>query len=407
MSRSTATRWVAAVLCAGVVSLGGWGGAELVAQQPSLPGPPSGLPAPEDAPSLVAPEGQGPAPGVAGDHLMYIGTYRDAIYVLDEATEEVVDRIDLESGIPRSISLNADRTRFYVVDVTYEFVEVVDIASRESIEVHSLSQGPETVRVWGMAVAPDEDYAILLIRSYRSLPDRFEVGPMRLVQYDLEAREIIREVPWPDDRKRQGVNLRFSRDGRWLYFLLDDIRVYDTEDFSEVGRWDYSGVMGGGLEDFSFGFSESVYEDRGIYTGIFRVTDPVQDRVLMGVARVDLDEREVDARPLGPTEPRMRFALAPDGRTAYGLKDQVDDYEFWTMDLDQAQVTSRARFRGRSRMLHEVSSSGEVIYIYNAGNTIDMYRADDYAYMRTIVLDTDTTSGLIILPRTDGPAGGS
>ena len=49
------------------------------------------------------------------------------------------------------------------------------------------------------------------------------------------------------------------------------------------------------------------------------------------------------------------------------------------------------------------SSNGEVLYIYNAGNTIDLYRADGYEYLRTIVLDADTTTDLIILP----PPGGS
>jgi hypothetical protein len=46
----------------------------------------------------------------------------------------------------------------------------------------------------------------------------------------------------------------------------------------------------------------------------------------------------------------------------------------------------------------KTSSNGKVLYIYGAGNTIDLYDAATFRYMRTITLDTDTTTGLYVLP---------
>jgi hypothetical protein len=370
------------------------------AQDSGLQGPPSGLPSPgEGVRSIVAPEGAGPDQGYAGDHLMYIGTYRNSIYVLDEATEEVVDIIELESGIPRSLFLNAARDRFYVIDVSYEHVEVVDIATHQVVDRFTLSRGNETVRIWNMVVSPGDDTALLLARRYRRLPDRFEVGPMEFLQYDLVRKEVVRELPWPDGRERQNMDLRFSADGRWIYFMGDPIRVLDARDLSEVDRWAYADEIGSGLENFSFGFPENIWDEPGTYRGLVRVTDAVQGADFLGVARASLDDRTLEVTAMGPWVPRLRFTVGPDRRKAYGVKDEVGDYQFWTFDLDQGRVESSVRFRGRSRMLHEVSSSGRVLYIYNAGNTIDLYDTGDYRYLRTIVMDADTTSRLFILPR--------
>ena len=57
-----------------------------------------------------------------------------------------------------------------------------------------------------------------------------------------------------------------------------------------------------------------------------------------------------------------------------------------------------SEFKGRPRMGLKTSSNGKVLYIYGAGNTIDLYDASTFKYLRTITLDTDTTTGLYVLP---------
>ena len=47
----------------------------------------------------------------------------------------------------------------------------------------------------------------------------------------------------------------------------------------------------------------------------------------------------------------------------------------------------------------KTSSNGKVLYIYNAGNTIDLYDAGDLSsIMRTITLDGDMTTELFVVP---------
>ena len=42
--------------------------------------------------------------------------------------------------------------------------------------------------------------------------------------------------------------------------------------------------------------------------------------------------------------------------------------------------------------------AGGLLYIYQAGNTIDLYDAATFQYLRTISLDADMTTGLYVMP---------
>jgi hypothetical protein len=148
---------------------------------------------------------------------------------------------------------------------------------------------------------------------------------------------------------------------------------------------------------FNFGFPENVYEETGFYTGMFRVADPVQNRTLMGVARVDLVKRSVDFYTLGPNE-SVGFALAPGRRRAYGLKQQVGNYEIWTYDLENRRVLSKTPFRGRPRMGLDVSSNGSLLYIHTAGMTIDLYDTATMRLVRTVDLGADMTDFYVLPP---------
>lgn len=341
---------------------------------------------PEDARSEVHP----------GDAKMYIGTYT-SILVIDEATSMVEDEIRLRNGIPRSMILSADQERFYVLNTMYEDIEVIDIASRESIDEFRLSSGNRKVRIWGYNIDPQDRYAILLAKTYTRLPDRFEVSDPLLLRYDLESRTVTDTIPWPAGEPEERARMIFSPDGALLYFFADEILVFETDGFTEVDRWAYEEALGQGIGRFEFGFPDQAYEEPGYYTGLFRITDPVQNRRLMGIARVNLSERDVEFSTLGPSE-SVSFVVAPGGQRAYGLQQQVGNYQFWTFDLDNGQVVQREQFRGRPRMSLMPSSNGRVLYVYNAGNTIDLHDASTYRHLLTIDLDVDSSTGLFILP---------
>jgi hypothetical protein len=106
----------------------------------------------------------------------------------------------------------------------------------------------------------------------------------------------------------------------------------------------------------------------------------------------------VEFYTLGPAG-GVNIVLAPDRKRAYGLESEVGRYQFWTIDLEQRKVTSRLEFDGRPRMSLKTSSNGKLLYIYNAGNTIDLFEAATYKYLRTIDLDGDVTTAFYVVPR--------
>jgi hypothetical protein len=346
-----------------------------------------------------ASESAGTAAVPPGNAKMYIGTYRN-ILIIDEATSAVEGGIDLVSGMPRTMVLNAARDKFYVMNTMYETIEVIDIARRQSIDQFTLSEGSRKVRIQSFVVDPQERYMILLAKTYDRRSDRFEVSRPLLLRYDLQARTVTDTIAWPEGEPRERAQLVFSPSGDLLYFFSDEILAFETGNFTQVDSWNYEEALGDRLGTFDFGFPDQMYEEPGYYTGLFQMTDPVQGRRLMGVARVNLEERDVDFSVIGPNE-NVSFALAPGGRKAYGLHSEVGNYQFWTFDLESNRVTSREQFQGRPRMSLMTSSNGDVLYVYNAGNTIDMYEASTYRYLKTIDLNVDSSTPLYVLPSQD------
>lgn len=333
-----------------------------------------------------------------GDQLLYIGTYDGSIHIFDEATDRQVGAIKLTTGIPRSLTLSQSRGKFYVLDSTLEKIEVVDIATRTTDSTFTLSEGPKQVRIRGMQVDPLERFLILLTRSATKQIDRWEIGDISLQLYDLAEKKITRTIAWPRGEEREGVNIRFSPDGKLLYFFGDDVLILETQNFTEVDTWALSRPIEPGLGRISFGQVDDFNEDPGYFTGLFTVQDPVQHRRIMGLGRVNLVGKSIDFTPIGPAE-GVGFVMAPDRKRGYGLMQQIGRYEFWAFDVAARKLISRTPFEGRPRMAMRVSSNGRLLYVFQAGATIDVYDSTSYQLLRTIEMTADQTTNLFILPK--------
>jgi hypothetical protein len=205
-------------------------------------------------------------------------------------------------------------------------------------------------------------------------------------------------MPWPNDEERENANIQFSPDGKLMYlFSEQDILIYQTTDFKQIDKWELSKPQEEGLARFQAGSLDTANDDPGFYTGIFTVEDPVQHRRIMGIGRVNLAAKTVDFSALGPAS-NVGFTMAPGRKVAYGLSNEIGKYEFWKFDLASKRVAERVEFKGRPRMSLRTSSNGKVLYIYNAGNTIDLYDATTYKYMKTIELPGDHTTDLFVFP---------
>jgi hypothetical protein len=332
-----------------------------------------------------------------GDGAIYVGGRPGKIYILDEATEKVAGEIALKTGTPSGLELSEDRKRFYVHNIAYEDLEIVDIASRKVIDNFRLSEGNKKTRIFGFDADPLNRFMILMVKTATKQVDRFEIGPPTLLQYDLKDHKVMRTIPWPQGQEREGVGMRFSPDGKFVYFFGDDILVYDTTDFKQVDKWELSRPLEDGLGRVNFGFPQDLNEEPGYSTGIFNVQDAVQNRRIMGIARVNLSQKSVDFYPLGPAA-GVSISLAPGRKWAYGLHQEIGKYEFWSFDLEHRKLGPRLEFPGRPRMQLKVSSNGKLLYLCGAGNTIDLYDASNYHYLRTITLDADMTTGLYVMP---------
>jgi hypothetical protein len=334
-----------------------------------------------------------------GNGTIYVGTYARNVLVVDENTFAIRDTIQSHVGVPIGLQFSADRSRLYVTDAGFEKVEVFDLATRKSVDQFTLTEGPKRVRIFGFNVDPRQRFAVMLIKTYTKKPDRFEIGPPKLVRYDLAKHQVTDTIPWPRNEERDNARILFSPSGDYLYFFTtDEILIYETANLKQVDRWELAQPIQEGMGRLNFGFPTDIYEEPGFYTGLFRMTDPVQNRTLMGVARVNLERRDVDFYTLGPSGP-VGFALAPDRRRAYGLRQEVGLYEFWTFDLENRRVAARTQFRGRPRMGLTVSSNGRYIYIHTAGSTIDLYDSQTFQHVRTVDLGADMTALRLLPPR--------
>ncbi len=343
----------------------------------------------------------GVSPLAAQSARWYVGTYTNEILVFDDSAEAVVDRIPVKYAIPTRLTLNQKRDKLYVEDASFERIEIVDIARKRTVDEFTLSSATSKVRIFGYEVDPAEQYAVLLVKRYTRQPDRWVVEGPTLLRYDLRKKAIADTIPWPDGQEREGLGFMFSPDGKLLYLFTEDVIALDAQSFAEVDRWKLSAPLEPGLGRVSLGFRRHPWEPEGEFTNLFRVTDPVQNRRMMGIARVRLAEKQVDYYTLGPSQP-VGFALAPDGRKAYGLYSEIGHYEFWTFDLERREVTARVPFPGRPRMGLTASADGTRVFVHVAGNTIDVHDANSFERLRTVTLESDMT-GVVVVPR--GPAG--
>ena len=342
-----------------------------------------------------------------GTGTIFLGGYSGHLTAIDEATEKVVTQIPLKTGPPFVVRLSLDRSRFYVQSANQEHVEVVDVASRKSLDSFTLSDANRHVRAMAFDVDPDHHTLVMIARTDTKRIDRWEIGPREFIQYDLNAHKVVREVPWQGETEPQYyMDMRFSPNGKLLYVFADEVLIFDAATLQQVDSWNLSLPNEPGLGRFDPGESDESADQPGSFTGLFTRPDPITKRRQLGIGKVNLSEKNMDFFELGPA-PRagsFSFAIGADRARAYMLWREIGNYQLWTVDMAAKRVLSRVPFNGRPRVAVRSSSNGKVVYLYEAGNTIDLYAADGFKYMRTIRLDADMMYGTFyVLPSATKP----
>lgn len=337
----------------------------------------------------------------------YIGTYSKKILVMDEATMRITDSIPVSVGIPLGMQLSYDRRHFYVLDPRVQTVEIIDIHSRRSLGTFTLSTPEQQVRMQGMNVDPTERFAVMVIKTITKKPDRFEIGAPKMVKYDLATRRVTDTIPWPRGEERDFAQILFSPNGENLYFFTaEDVLIYDTKTLKQVDRWEIARTFyEEGFGRLPMNFGSNLNEEPGYNTSMFRITDPVNRRTLMGIARTNLMARTIDWYILGPPGPAAPFGvtLAPGRKRAYGLVQQVGNWQYWIFDLENKRVLDKIEFDGRPRMSLTAATDPRYVYLHGPGSTVEIRDANTFQPIRLIEMPADMT-GFILMPPGPGPA---
>jgi len=337
--------------------------------------------------------GADPSKLTAGTGTIYFASYGKRLVAIDEATEKIAAEVPLQTGLAWAMRPSHDATLFYVQSADQEHFEVVDIATRRSVDTFTLGSTDVHVRVLAFDVDPQNRFMVAVARTARKLVDRFEIENPVFIQYDLKAHTIVRSVPWATDPEPRYylLNLRFSPDGQFLYVFADKIHIYDASTLEKKDSWDLSLPSESGLGRLAMGSMDETNDEPGFFTALFTTSDPIEHRRQLVVGRIDLSQKRVDWFPVGPAPdyPEVTFALGAGRKFGYLLLEDIRRYEFWTVDLVGKRLQSRVQFDSRPRMALRSSSNGKIVYIFEAGNTIDLYEAAGFKYLRTITLDGD------------------
>jgi DNA-binding beta-propeller fold protein YncE len=332
-----------------------------------------------------------------GTGTIYLASYAKRIAVIDEATEKVSAEIPLKTGLPWAMRPSRDGSVLFVQSADQEHFEIVDVKRRQTVDTFMLGDATTHVRALAFEVDPSQRFMVLVVRTARKLVDRFEIETPAFIQYDLKEHKILRTVPWSSDPEPRyySLNLRFSPDGKLLYVFSNRILICDASTLQQIDSWDLSLPTQSGFSGLNMGSLDETNDRPGYFTALFTFEDRLEKRRMLGVGRVNLSQKSIDYFPIGPQPDHgeISFALGADHDHGYVLVENIGRNELWTIDIPTRRLESRTEFAGRTRMAIRSSSNGKILYIYEAGNTIDLYQADGFKYLRTMTFDADMMYG--------------
>ncbi len=345
---------------------------------------------------------------------IFLGAHPDGVLVVDEASEQVIDRFPTEAGLPTGMRLSYDRKKIYLTSGDRAGISVVDIATRKVINHFALNSGNRQFR-FSSGVAPDPGDKLLytVVTEVDKQIDRFQIGKPKYAVIDLAQHKIVRTVDIAPEDEEANVNtgdsffrpLFFvSPDGKYLYHFRDNVVVLDTATFQVIDRIPLAKPNFPGVVEVGVGSALESLNEPGFYTSVFNAVDPSVRRKMFGIARFNLSTREYEFSPIGPAPDGMLgLEVTPDRKTAYTVVSNGEygtrRCEFWSLDLTRHVRTQTREFPCRPRFSFSMSSTGKELYIYGAGFQIEIYDAATLQLKRTIDLHNDVTmAGIVVAP---------
>jgi len=334
----------------------------------------------------------------AEPRVLIMGVWPNRLRLFDEATEEFTDEITLQDGAVTnygSIPHTPHFEKLFFVTGRMETVEIVDPKSLESIDAFKLSTPGRRVRISGLTPGPTGNLLYLQAGAVQLQTDRFEREDVDLVLYDVANHEVKKTIELPSEIDLGFLpTLHVSADGESLYVIGETVWEISTSTHEIVDRieWGKPRAAGyGGIRAMGMALLSP-----SVFWGAYQTTDPLLERDLWGIARLDLIEKKVDTFELGPALNVSYFTLSPDGKYGFaGLSDLA------VIDMESRRVIAHKEGfeRGRTNMALIVSADGSKLYVTGVGNAIDVYDIATLSKTRSIFVGADITSPALALPR--------
>jgi DNA-binding beta-propeller fold protein YncE len=343
----------------------------------------------------------------AAQGTLFVATWPHEIQVVDEASQKVIDHIELQTGVSHSIEISDDFKTIYVSTVEKNGIEVIDVATRKVTNSFVLDEGGKKMRFSAWAPDPTGKFIYMIVRPMEKKIDRFEQGKQQFAIVDLAQKKITKFVDMPPGEDQnmgfRGGAMRFSPDGKYLYRMGSAITIYDTTDFKVVETIELSQPQFPGMQTVNLGQQLDGLQEPGFHVSLFNSTDPVVHKPIFGIARFDLNKRWFQFTPIGPSVAAMQgLHITPDRKTGYTVVTNGSGgnkrSEFWVIDIPTGQVIRKQEFDGRARYTFGMSSTGKDLYIFGAGYDIEVYDPVTLKLRSVIDLKADQTSGMVVVP---------
>lgn len=340
---------------------------------------------------------------------LFMGAYPNSLLVFDEGKGQVVDRIPLTTGLPTSMRLSPDKKTIYVTTNDHSGIEVVDVATHKVINHFTLNTATKRYRFNGGAPDPTGKFFYTVSTEIDKLADHFEIGKPKYTVLDIEGQKIAKtfELAREDETANGGGGGRsgfeVSKDGKYLYQFRDKVVILNTSDFKVVDRIELSKPDLPAMENIGFGGLLDNISEPGVHVSLFNSADPYIHNRVFGIARFDLDTRQVNFEPIGPSPAAMTgLQVTPDKKTAYTVVSNGTlgnrRCEFWRFDLATNKMVDKSEFSCKSRFSFGMSGDGAKLYIYGASFEIEVFDAATFKLEKTWDLNNDITgAGLVIV----------
>jgi hypothetical protein len=339
---------------------------------------------------------------------LFLGGYPSSLLVFDEGKGAIVDRIPLTTGLPISIRLSDDKKKIYVSTNDHGGIEIVDVATHKVLNHFVLNTPAKHYRFYGGVSDPSGKLFYTISTEIDKLVDHYDIGKPKYTVIDLEQQKIVKtfDMAKEDEDANGGAGygrggLEISTDGKYIYQFRNEVIALDTTDFHVVERVELAKPDIPGMENIGFGGLLDSIAEPGQHVSLFNASDPYVHNRVFGIGRFDLQTRQVDFTPIGPSPAGMTgLQVSPDKKDAWtvvstGVQGNKR-CEFWHLDLSTNKVAGRSEFACRTRFSFGLSGDGKKLYTYGAGFEIEVYDAATMKYEKTWDLNNDVTMGGLI-----------